>query len=601
MYELSTEAKTDLQSYEINGMIGNIAFDDENIVKGSLSISNQCSDASTFNLGGVYIGQMSCTFVGLSPRIARNDWIGKEISLSVIINGVQTIPVGVFYVDTAEHTQGITKITAYDKMTNFDKATSIDVGAYGSIYEYLVLACNACHVNLGMTEEEVRALPNGTQPHELVEMGDIETWRDIIFWLSVQIGGFATIDRNGNLVLKAYKSTVDDTINSSIRYNTSQYGDEIITYSGINITITEDQQTYYYHNDPDEGYTLNLGQSPFMQTAKAQREHYIENLLTEIENIAYNSCSVSIPFGIHYDLGDVLQFTGGQGSSTNKFCVMAYSWTYYGEYKITSIAGVKNSKSKTDKNIQGIISTIDKDAFTSYEMHIPAIGYTISDGEERRIINAVIASNTKTKAQVHIEILLESVATSGSTDFSEITFTDLQDISTKAKVRYLLNSEEDANVHPVETYMDGDHILHLMYILPLAANDTVYFDVYLEAEDGDLIIPQSGIWLYASGAGLAGDGKWDGTIKCEDESEMFGFVEISVANASDSVSVVPQVPTGDSLSDTINAWSMIEIPFVSVTDGIFVECHADSFPMETEEEEAFKTEDDNYVLWTEGD
>ena len=601
MYVLSEEAKTDLQSYEISGTIGGFAFDNDNVLKGSLTISNQCSDASTFNLGGVYIGKMSCTFIDMSSRIGRNDWVGKEISLSVTINGVQTIPVGVFYVDTAEHSKGMTKVTAYDAMMDFDKATSIDIGAYGSIFEFLTLACNDCHVTLGMTEEQVRALPNGTQPHELKEMGDIETWRDILFWLSVQIGGFATIDRLGRLVLRAYHSTVDDTIDSSSRYNTSQYGDEVISYSALNVYITEDEQNYYYHNDPDEGYTLSLGQDPFMQTARTQREHYIENLLTEIQNIQYNACSVSIPFGIQYDLGDVLQYIGGQGSLVNKFCVMAYTWKYYGEYKITSIAGVKNAKSKTDKNIQGIISTLGRDAFTSYEMHIPAVGYTISDGEERRIINAVIASNTKTKAQIHIELLLESVATSGSTNFSQLTFSDLQDLATKAKVRYVLNSEEDVNVHPIETYVDGDHVLHLMYILPLAENDTVYFDVYLEAEDGDLIIPSDGIWLYASGAGLAGDGKWDGTLNPEDEAEPIGMLNITFANMNDSVSIDEQVPIGDSISDSAVGVPFLNITFASTTDGIYIECHTDSFSLVTEEDEVVMTEDGIYAVYTEGD
>ena len=45
-----------------------------------------------------------------------------------------------------------------------------------------------------------------------------------------------------------------------------------------------------------------------MQVTKAQREVYIDNMLAAIGNIEYCPCDVTIPFGAHYDLGDVLQF-----------------------------------------------------------------------------------------------------------------------------------------------------------------------------------------------------------------------------------------------------------------------------------------------------
>lgn len=600
MYRLENNAKSDLQSYTITGTIGEIAFDDENIIKGSLAISNKSSDSSTFGIGGVNIGQLNATFVNVG--ISRNAWFGKEISLSVKVNDdLEPIPIGIFKIDEAKHSKGLVSVTAYDRMTKFDKLTSIDAGAYGYMYDFLTLACTACGVPLGMTQQEVQALPNGTQPLTLTEMGDIETWRDLLFWLSQLALGFATIDRNGNLVIRSYHSEIDDTIGYNVRFNTSSYGDEVITYSGLNVTITEDQQTYYYHNDPDDGYTLNLGSNPFMQVPKAQREHYIDNLLEVIDNIQYNACEVQIPFGIHYDLGDVLKFPNGQGSSINKFCVIGYSWTYYGAYKVISIAGQKTSKNKTDKNLQGILNTIGRDAFTSYEQKVPSVEKVINDGDEERILNAIIASNTKTKAQIHIEVNLESIATDGNADFSEITFADLKDLATKAEIRYLINSEEDTTIHPVESYIDGNHIMHLMYILPLAPNDTQYFDVYLKANGGDIKIPASGVWMYASGAGLVGEGKWDGTIKCEDGATIWTLVDVSFKNASDNVSVNTQVPTGDSVSDNATAITLIDITFASVTDSIFVETHTDSFPLITEEEDALMTEDGNYAFYTEGD
>ena len=112
MYRIESKAKNDLQSYTIAGTVGNVEFDEDNVLKGSLSVTNQCSDVSTFALGGVYIAEMKATFMGLN--IARNDWVGREVEFSVTVNGSDDIPVGVFVIDEAKHTKGYTQVKAYD-------------------------------------------------------------------------------------------------------------------------------------------------------------------------------------------------------------------------------------------------------------------------------------------------------------------------------------------------------------------------------------------------------------------------------------------------------------------------------------------------------
>ena len=598
MYALSTEAKKDLQSYTISGTIGNETFDNENILKGSLSFSNRCSDSSNFGLGGVYIAQMSCSFMGID--IPENEWKGKEISLSVRINDAQTIPLHKYYVDEASKTKGIMAVKCYDGMMKFDRSVSVDVGAYGTVYEWLSLACTSCNVTLGMTQAQVEVLPNGNQSFYLEEMGDIETWRDLIFWLSVKIVGFATMDRTGNLILCTYHSEVDDTLDANIRYNTSSYGDEIVAFSGISVYVTSEEKNYYYHNDPDNGYTLNLGNDPFMQVTKAQREVYIDNMLSAIGNIAYCPCDVTIPFGAHYDLGDVLQFPNGQGSSTKKFCIMGYEWTYYGGYRIHSIAGIKNSMSKTDKNLQGLLSSVGRNEFTSYEQkNVGRI--VIGDNEEERLILARIASQSSTKAQIHIEVNLKSVANTPSAEFEDFAdiWEAISETAVKGIVTYLINSEED-ELHPTETWIDGDHVLHLMYILPLEANSVNIFEVYMRSVGGTITIEQGGVWFYASGSGLVGDGKWDGSFEIQDDVSNWNLVELTFANATDNVTVSVLNPVSSSASDTVSAWNLVEVTFASASDTVLVETHTDSFRRITEDGDVRITEDSD-VRYTEGD
>ncbi len=518
MYALLTESKQSIQHYDVSGTIGSEDFGKENVFRNSFSLANQISSPSEFRLGGAHIGQLNITMMGVN--ISRNNWEGEDIAPIVTI-GNTDIPVGVFRIDSAKHSNGMVALTAYDRMEKFDKACGTDAGTNGFPYDLLALACQACGVTFGMTRADVEALPNGNKTLILNTMGDIETWRDYIYWIAVTLCSFAVMDRAGNLILGTFHNSVDDEVPHKVRYTGSTYGDEIIRYTGVNIYVEEDKAIEYYHASVDDGYTLNIGNNPFFQVSRIMREEYLANIINALSNIEFNACSVRIPFGFQYDLGDVLQFPNGQGSATNKFCVMGYSFKYNGECVLSGIPGQKHSQSKTDKNLQGLLSTVSKNEFTSYELRNTA-PISIGEDENVRLLLARIASNTQTKAQIHIEVNLESEAVE---DF------------TQGIVTYLIDST-DTEFYPTETWIDGNHVLHLMYILPLQANDLQTFEVYMQALGGSIEIPRGGVWLYASGAGLVGDGKWDGNITLLDYTEEWAYSEYTFEDAEDNVSVL---------------------------------------------------------------
>ena len=87
---------------------------------------------------------------------------------------------------------------------------------------------------------------------------------------------------------------------------------------------------------------------------------------------------------------------------------MYISWTFNGECNLKSIPVPKSSMSKTDKNIQGLLNTTEKDSYQDYEQkNTQAI--VIGDNEEVRIASVRLASNNSTKALIHLEILLKKL------------------------------------------------------------------------------------------------------------------------------------------------------------------------------------------------
>lgn len=617
MYQIIDAAKLNVQEYTMSGTIDGVAFSgDRNIVSGSCNFQNQCSDTSNFNLGYVYTGIFSATFINLN--VNRNDWTGLEI-VPIIHIGNINVPVGHFFVSKADHKAGVVSVTAKDAMEKFKKSAAVSTGMSDTPYNWTMLACQECGVTFGMSELQVREMPNGSLPISLKEMGDIEDWIDVLYWISQTLGGFATINREGYLVYRTYHNTVDDSVPADVRFNSS-YGDEIITYTGLYVVNSADQIAEYHHAATDDGYNVKLGNNPFFQSSKAQRKVYCDNLVNALQNIEYNSCEVSIPFGAHYDLGDVLSFAGGDGDANNKFCVMYLSWTFNGECKIRSIPKPNKSMSKTDKNLQGLLSMIDKNEFQDYEQKNTR-KITIGNNTEQRILMAKLASNNTTKALIHLEINLESkaatitdkvdvdvtaeqdettgdITASGEAEGNDI-FSLVSSKTTKGIVRYLVNSEE-VEFKPIEQWLDGNHVLHLMFVLALVQGVPATFEVYMKAVGGNIDIQRGGVWFYGSGRGLVGDSKWDGNIEIQEYAPAFNLIEMGVDDAYEELLISTIIPTAIHLSDIATDCNMVELNVDGAEEAITITMHLYSMPRITEYGDKRITEEGD-SRYTEGD
>ena len=598
MYKLIAEAQQNIQEYNITGTIGNIGISEENII--SLNTNNQMTDSNEFRLGGGYIGELDATFVNVN--INRNEWVGKDITLTVHI-GTEDVPIGVYTIDSVEHTKNLVDVVCYDHMAKFDKDVNISEGASGSAYDFLELACQQCGVTFGMTQNEVESLPNGNQPFVLWEMGDIETWRDLIYWVAVSLGSFATMDRNGHLIVSTFHRAVDDEIPYGIRYSGSAYGDKVVTFGHIAVYNNE-LKDYITASSVFSGEeTLNLGANPFFQTDAVQVDTYLQNIINALNTeIEYVACDVTIPFGFHYDLGDVLQFPNGSGSNFNLFCLMGYSFNYNGECQINGIPVQKNSKDKSGKALQNVSTSNEKDSFSSYEQtNVSAI--TIAEDTTERILRCRIASNRNTKAEIQIEIDLETLANVTSKSYTspidlQDIFADVSAATTKGIITYKINSVTDART-PEEIWLDGEHVLHLMYILPVTANSLNTFEVFMKAERGEIYIPKSGAWLYASGAGLVGQSGFSGEIDVDDIATDFNLIEIPFATPTEAVTTTKPTNKSAIPSDSAPMFNLAEISFASASDHALVKIVGNSEPYITEDDDNYITEDGDFY-YTEG-
>lgn len=523
MYQVSEEylkqTKRKVQTFRLAGTVNKIAFTNHDILSGSFTITNQCSEQNDVKIGSVYIGELKSTF---KPDLQVPDWTNAQIIVSegLLIGGTawEDVPLGVYTVSEANDTEYGVDITAYDNMARFNRSCTVDI-TIGTPYELLTLACTTCEVELGLTQADVDALPNGTESLSLYTENDIETWQDFVFWVAQATGTIATMDREGKLVLRSYTQNVVDTLTNHERFTGSKFSKFETRYSGLSCVNMENNTTSYYGSDPDNYLTYNLGSNPFLQYGvDSYKEQIRRAVLDALLKIDYVPFETSCLCGAMYDLGDIIRCT--DGIAPGKLgCVMMYDYTFNGGYKITGFGSdpaLASAKSKTDKNLEGLRNNVSTNEilFFNYEN---ASAIQIGDGESKAIIDIRFTSSVSIGVLFQAEILLEATATEADV------------IGT---IEYTLNEVTIIGYNPTETWSNGKHILSLMYMLMIEENSINRWMVKLNIAGGSIAIAPGAVRAVIYGQGLVGTFEWDGFITLEEKLTQIALkdaIEVSKA------------------------------------------------------------------------
>ena len=524
MYQVSEAYKKAMKEpvhrFLIGGSISNTTFSDRNILKGSFSITNQCSDDSEMKIGQVYVGELNATFVNLNvERYSLQNKLIKPTFSRKTVDGYETIPLGIFKVSEASWTSSGIVIKAYDNMAELDKGCDIN-SANGTPYELALLACKSCKLELGTTKEEFKRFANGVENLSMVTENDIETWRDFISWVAQTCACFVTADRFGKIVFRAYGDTVVDTIDSKHRFTGASFSDFETRYTGLSCVNIGDKTTSYYGMEVDDALTYNLGSNPFLQYGVDDaKEEMRRAILHSLQNICYVPFKASMIGDPVYDLGDVLSMSEGIADGSKLYCITKYTFNYNGEYEVQGVGknpAIANAKSKTDKNIAGLMNQDDENLihFTVFTNTGPVV---VEDKSNQSVFSMRFIATKTTHVALDMEILLNVETTEEGEEYQWVEHDAV------AKVHYYIDGAEIDLRKPVETWQDGQHILTLRYDLQAVDAAIHTWDVWIEMQGGSAIIDTYGIHAVAMGQGLAAESDWDGTITASDEVDRYTF------------------------------------------------------------------------------
>lgn len=330
MYPISnaflTAVKANTRKYYWTGRITTkggavYEFDQDDMVKGCGYITSQCCGSTEIELGTVYAAEMGISLFSDIDRYTLEDAIVTlSYHLQMADGSYEEVPMGIFEVSEANRKAKCLEIKAYDYMVRFEKAFN-GFEAIGNAFDIMNLCASACKVELAQTRADIEAMSNGMENLSIYTDNDIETFRDVLFYVGQVLGGFFVINRLGQLELKKYGNQPVLTVERRHRF-TSSFSDFITRYTAVSSTNLRTQIAEYYALDPDDGLTMNLGVNPLLQFGLDEtREQLARNILADLSVVNYVPFDSDMIGNPALDVGDILSFSGGQAVAMKYACI----------------------------------------------------------------------------------------------------------------------------------------------------------------------------------------------------------------------------------------------------------------------------------------
>ena len=351
-------------------------------------------------------------------------------------------------------------------------------------------------------------------------------------------------------------------------------------YTAINSTNKRTEISEYYANKPDDGLTMNLGVNPLLQFGLEEtRKRILTKILdvvSMVEYVPFDSDMIGDPA---MDLGDVLKFTGGHADETKQAAVTSIHIKINGKQTIKCVGKnprLSEAKSKTDKNISGLLNSINDRKLSVYT-YTNALAVEVGDGKVS-IINIEFASGEETNAEFHAEAILQvqskvyaRTTTAQATidvgtateDKKVISFPVNWEEDGRAGITvfYVLDGHEVEQFHPEETWFSGKHLLNLYYpIIELEENQLHTFEVLISMTNGTATIDTQNIMATITGQGLGVQERWDGRITADEMMQRIVLSGMPLNPFRESLTVKVMQPTQEGLQSRISAIAFTGMP-----------------------------------------
>lgn len=556
---------------------------DANLVPKSVSFSNKSSKNSDFSFGAAYVGAFNFTMLNVNDAIDRYSLYEAKV-VPVVYQDLgneteEAIPMGEFYVETPTRAKKTIQLKCYDAMTRFDIPQVVDT--FGTPFQLLDLLCTTCSVPLGMTEEEVEELPNGTE--QLTMSAErVRTCRDALSYISTVLCGFATIDRNGALVVRQYATTTTTTIGTG-RRTLSTIADYSTYFIGVRARFLQNGNWVKVAasvQGATSGLVLDLGDLPMVQGVNETLARVAQTIANNLGEIVFTPSSVCVTADPSIDLGDLIEYTNANNTSDTVYTpITSIIWKYHGEMTLKGEGGNARLNAVTDYQTKQI-ATVETDATVNeYAMKFYTNSDQIAvDGTDRLVVvlNYSVYKDTTTAFACTIPFVMAKdgnlvfTYTLNNEDVGEFTHYVPRGSSLVTLTNYFFNEANSQNRLTVRVhaeYFESDKRKQDAQIGGLIDFTTTgeYAERAIDTSVPSGYVPIVGVRAYIFASGINTTDSWDGNLLIIEQVQPV-VVQVPTITASpinEEVATSATYPETAGITETIGMISLV-LPAVTV-------------------------------------
>lgn len=579
-----------------------IEITDADIALGTLNINKQCLDGDTLMFGCAAAAKLDISIYSDTSRYAFYD---AEISLTYYLRThvaedeedediYEAVPLGVYYVKDVDRQFDKLNITAYDGLSKLD----VGIGSLifsGNPFVILSGVCEASGLELGMTELELQALPNGEEIIQLDKTTNCKSYRDIVRYVAQMLGGFVAVDRYGRLIVRTF-GNVSSIVDSLAEKNRYSYKPQDYSCQYCRISITSSKNTFISEDPETEGLTMYIQDAPawdygLTQTLQARADALLEYLLT----VFYTPGELTIPSNPAYDCGDLIEMTYSNGDSLY-FLVTEINWAYRGNTDLTSVGTNPHfndveSIPSGGSSSGGGSSSADKLTLLTYTNFSP-IEVEANNTDWHRIIRIIFVTNSETSVMFlanidcdvtppdkEIEVAmpvkddlgnLTSITLTNGNTIDVISGTLTTDGNGELEFMYKYDNEEVRSFHPKDLVGLGNNLISLYFPISYASERSVHtFELHMKSDGSAVVIPANNIQAAIFGQHLADTELWDGIISLEDWVHLIDSIAKNIG-VTGVCNVTFYTVNKTVLTDTVVPISRVEPSLQNITDNVII-------------------------------
>ena len=503
-----------------------IALNDSAVISGSLSVDNQCVSGQELTFGSVYMGQASLQLrTELTSAAFYNAALEIDYEIKLADGSWYTLPVGRYTVAEAERSAAVVSLTAYDHMLKLERPLAGSV-IQGDAYTMLMQIAEACGVELGQTEAEIKALSaNAELLRQLDSTYNVSSWRDCAGAIAQLLAGFATCDRLGRLVIHQFAETPCVTLGESAR-SSVKVSDFSCHYAALTIETSED--SYTAGTEGDTGLAMTISDMPLAESGLASAKQGIcDAVYAKLCKLDYTPMTVTLPGDPALELGDRLTVPTKDGAPQT--LVTHLVWKFRGTQTLKGVG--KNpyltGTTRTDTRLRSLQKQTAANKVIYYSFSNGSDLVVRDDGAEISAANLTFVTTQNTSAMFLAQLLLTAEPETETVDLP-VTSTDEtlptdaaaaleRDAALTLTVRYYMDDSLIGTYVPTQRLVRGSHALALFYPFPdLQGAASHRWSVRLLCTGGVVRIGKGQLRATITGQGMAAGDIWDGTLTLEE-------------------------------------------------------------------------------------